>query len=340
MRRPQSTPMPEELEPVDPSGADAPGRRGRGARGLRLHRRAARELPRRAGRRRRRRPELRRGREGCSGPRRRPSRRACTVHALRSRAGWIRAVKASYRDKPWFPPTRTSLWTPSTTSSPSEAARSSPPPSRRRWRRSRCASASRPTAPARRSAAARGARAACWASCCPPAAWWPRPSSPWSLVLGGGERARACSRPLRWPPRGPVLPAPAEDESQRSRAQGLDAGRALPLLGRLVPVGGGRRARRQDRGPQPPRRCSTTTPRAPAPPTRSSAATRSTRPSGAYEKDMQRRQAVHHDGQGPAHRDVDAQRPHLRAECAGRGARAEAARSWRRGRARAASRSE
>ena len=192
----------------------------------------------------------------------------------------------------------------------------------------------RPRGPER---AARGARAACWASSCPPPVCWPRPSSPWCSSSEARAR-RACSPRPRWPTRGPVLPAPAEDEAQRHPPQDLDAGRALPLLGRFLQVGGRGRARRQDRGPtredrvlrQPEGR-----PRRVHDPRRR----HDRRTVGRVREGHERREAVHHDGQGPAHRDVDAQRPHVRAERAGLGARAEAACSSPRGRARAASRS-
>ena len=111
---------------------------------------------------------------------------------------------------------------------------------------------------------------------------------------------------------------------QRRRAQEPRWGGALPLLGRLVPVGGGGRARRQDQGPQRATPCSTTIPRARAPPTRSSAATRSTRPPARASR-PRTGPAVHHPGQRPADRDLDARRPHLRVERPARRARAEAA---------------
>ena len=97
------------------------------------------------------------------------------------------------------------------------------------------------------------------------------------LVLGGSS-APSVLATASLASRRPGAARAGRGRVQRRRPQGVDGWRALPLLGRLVPVGGRRRARRQDRGPQRQAPSTTTTPRARAPPTRSSAATRSRHP--------------------------------------------------------------
>ena len=96
------------------------------------------------------------------------------------------------------------------------------------------------------------------------------------LVVGGGSGAPSVLATAALATGGPVLPAPAEDDVQRRGAQDVDGGRALPVLGRLVPVGGRRALATTRSRTARPRRSSTTTRRARARPTRSSAATRST----------------------------------------------------------------
>ena len=319
MRRPQSTPMPEELEPVDPSSATRPD--------------AAVE-----------------SREVFAYIAALPeSFRDALVAVDVVGLSYGEAAKAA-RDQggdhhvALVPCTRSGGARDGSDPSrrPIETSRGSPRPGhpsgppRRRARRARprahrrrrggddgaaraCASASRPTAPARPSAAAR-TRGACWASSARRRSGGRGGRRRWCSCSAAARARRACSPRPRWPPRGPVLPAPAEDEAtapcSRPRC------RACPS-----PTGAARSSGRPwARATTRSRTASAKTVFYDNPKGARAAYTilggdTIDAPSGASREGQERRQAVHHDGQGPAHRDVDAQRPHLRAERPARRAR-------------------